>query len=149
MTGSMNQQDFLHLQMGSSRLENRIFLAMHVLAILAIAHSAIELYLKFLLIPFIMMSGAIYRRRKLNSNVGWSLRYSSDFGWEVESEESYSPIRILGTTVITPLAIFLHYELQGKTHHRAIFNDAISERDFRRLTVQLKIAGPSECDSDY
>lgn len=117
---------------------------MHMMALLAIVLSAIEPYVQWLLITAVAFSGIVYRRRYFISDPERLLRYSEDFGWQLFTGESFAQIRILGSTVLTPIAIFFHYELQNKKHYQVIFNDAMDEIDFRRLTVYLKITGSTE-----
>lgn len=117
---------------------------MHMIALLAIALSAIEPYVKWLLIAAVIFNGIVCRHRYFMSDTERLLRYSEDYGWQLFTGDRFAQIRILGSTVLTPLAIFFHYELQGKNHYQVIFNDAMDEIDFRRLTVYLKITGSTE-----
>jgi hypothetical protein len=117
---------------------------MHLMALLAIALSAIEPYVQWLLIAVVIFSSIVYHRRYFIGDTERLLRYSEDYGWQLLTGDRFAQIQILGSTVLTPLAIFFHYELQGKNHYQVIFNDAMNEIDFRRLTVYLKITGSTE-----
>ncbi|MGD7035272.1 protein YgfX [Methylotuvimicrobium buryatense] len=140
----MKHLELVTLRIGISKRENKILLLMHMMALLAIVLSAIEPYVQWLLITAVAFSGIVYRRRYFISDPERLLRYSEDFGWQLFTGESFAQIRILGSTVLTPIAIFFHYELQNKKHYQVIFNDAMDEIDFRRLTVYLKITGSTE-----
>ncbi|WP_404361370.1 protein YgfX [Methylotuvimicrobium sp. KM1] len=140
----MKHLELVTLRIGISKREKKILLLMHLIALLAIALSAIEPYVKWLLITLVIFSSIVYRRRYFIGNTERLLRYSEDYGWQLFTGDSFAQIRIIGSTVLTPLAIFFHYELQGKNHYQVIFNDAMNEIDFRRLTVYLKITGSTE-----
>lgn len=140
----MNHLELVTLRIGMSKREKKILLLMHMMALLAIVLSAIEPYVKWLLITLVIFSSIVYRRRYFIGDTERLLRYSEDYGWQLFTGDSFAQIRIIGSTVLTPLAIFFHYELQGKNHYQVIFNDAMNEIDFRRLTVYLKITGSTE-----
>ncbi len=140
----MKHLEMVTLRIGMSKLEKKILLLMHLMALLAIALSAIEPYVQWLLIAVVIFSGIVCRRRYFIGDTERLLRYSEDYGWQFFTGDSFAQIRILGSTVLTPLAIFFHYELQGKNHYQVIFNDVMDEIDFRRLTVYLKITVSTE-----
>ncbi|MBE0436169.1 MAG: hypothetical protein IBX56_10245 [Methylomicrobium sp.] len=141
----MKHLELVTLRIGMSKREKKILLLMHLMALLAIALSVIEPYVQWLLITAVIISGIVYhRRRYFIGDTERLLRYSEDYGWQLFTGDSFAQIRILGSTVLTPLAIFFHYELQGKNHYLVIFNDAMDEIDFRRLTVYLKITVSTE-----
>lgn len=136
----MKHLELVTLRIGMSKREKKILLLMHMMALLAIVLSAIEPYVQWLLITAVAFSGIVCSRYFI-SDTERLLRYSEDYGWQLFTGDRFAQIRILGSTVLTPLAIFFHYELQGKNHYQVIFNDAMDETDFRRLTVYLKITG--------
>ncbi|MBU2571633.1 MAG: hypothetical protein KJ725_16725 [Gammaproteobacteria bacterium] len=140
----MKHLELVTLQIGMSKREKKILLLMHLMSLLAIALSAIEPYVQWLLIAVVIFSGIVSRRRYFIGDTERLLRYSEDYGWQLFTGDSFAQIRILGSTVLTPLAIFFHYELQGKNHYQVIFNDVMDEIDFRRLTVYLKITVSTE-----
>jgi len=140
----MKHLELATLRIGMSKREKKVLLLMHLMALLAIALSAIEPYVQWLLIAVVIFSGIVYRRCYFIGDTERLLRYSEDYGWQLFTGGSFAQIRILGSTVLTPLAIFFHYELQGKNHYQVIFNDAMDEIDFRRLTVYLKITVSTE-----
>ncbi|WP_341328794.1 protein YgfX [Methylotuvimicrobium sp. KM2] len=140
----MKHLELVTFRIGMSKREKKILLLMHVMALLAIVLSAIELYVQWLLIAVVIFSGIVYRRRYFIGDTERLLRYSGDYGWQLFTGGSFAQIRILGSTVLMPLAIFFHCELQGKNHYQVIFNDAMNEIDFRRLTVYLKITVSTE-----
>lgn len=140
----MKHLELVTFRIGISKREKKILLLMHMMALLAIVLSAIEPYVQWRLIAVVIFSGIVYRRRYFIGDTERLLRYSEDYGWQLFTGDSFAQIRILGSTVLTPLAIFFHYELQGKNHYQVIFNDAMNEIDFRRLTVYLKITGSTK-----
>jgi len=51
------------------------------------------------------------------------------------------PVLVLPSTVVTPLAIWLHFQPQGtRKKTLLIVNDAMPEHEFRQLIVKLKIS---------
>lgn len=55
---------------------------------------------------------------------------------------NYRHVAILDTTVITSVMIFLHYQSGHESAKAlAIAPDSLPLNDFRRLTVQLTLAG--------
>ncbi len=140
----MKHLEIVTLRIGMSNREKKILLLMHMMALLAIGLSAIEPFLKWLLITVVVFSGIVYRHRYSIKDAERLFRYSEDYGWQLFKQDRFVQIRILGSTVLTPLVIFLHYEWQGKNYYQVIFNDAMGKNDFRRLTVYLKITGSIE-----
>jgi hypothetical protein len=65
------------------------------------------------------------------------IRYTEGTGWHLAEEQ----VSILPSTVLTPFAIWLHFKPQaGRKKAVLIVKDALSESEFRRLTVKLKIS---------
>ncbi|EIC31079.1 MULTISPECIES: protein YgfX [Methylomicrobium] len=66
-----------------------------------------------------------------------AIGYLEGSGWAIDDE----PVAILPSSVLTPFAIWLHYEPRS-TRKKAllIVKDAMPDAEFRRLTVKLKIS---------
>lgn len=140
----MKHFDSLTVRVGTSRREVKLRWLMHAMALLAIALSAMEPAIKGMLIAVVALSAIAYRRWHLVNDAELVLRNSEDYGWQIICADQCIPIRILGSTVLTPFVICLHYQSQNKIYYRVIFNDAMDENEFRRLNVYLKISGPAE-----
>lgn len=73
----------------------------------------------------------------------YHLRYTATGGWEVAFEGAdYLAIIILGSTVVTPWGIFLHYKAHKQPGRSLVIaKDSLSADNFRRLLVRLKLSG--------
>ena len=74
---------------------------------------------------------------KRQSNTHHLIRYCSESGWDIDGEA----VSIMPSTVLTPFAVWLHYKYHDSgSKALLILHDAMSETDFRRLIVKLKIS---------
>ncbi len=69
------------------------------------------------------------------------LSYTADLGWQLcKKNNQLETVQVLPSTVITTELIVLHLQCQQqKTRRVVIFNDALSDKDYRALVVMLKI----------
>lgn len=76
----------------------------------------------------------------------YCIRYHEASTWSVAiTGNEFQTLQILPSTVVTIWLIVLHFRLEnGKFQSLLIFNDALSDKDYRGLVVTLKIAGLSE-----
>lgn len=65
-----------------------------------------------------------------------SIKHSEKLGWQISNGGDFEVVEILTSTVITTVFIFL--QIQDKPTI-IIANDALSEDDYRRFIVKLKI----------
>lgn len=65
-----------------------------------------------------------------------SIKHSENLGWQISNGGDFEAVEILTSTVITTSFIFL--QVQDKPTI-IIANDALSEDDYRRFIVKLKI----------
>ncbi|MEC4747422.1 protein YgfX [Methylomicrobium sp. Wu6] len=66
-----------------------------------------------------------------------AIRFHDGSGLHVNDE----PVQLLPSTVVTPFAIWLHFQPQGtRKKTLLIVNDAMPEHEFRQLIVKLKIS---------
>ena len=70
------------------------------------------------------------------TNEKLSIKHSEKLGWTISNAGDFEPVEILTSTVITTVFIFL--QIQDKPSI-IIANDALSEDDYRRFIVKLKI----------
>ena len=129
----------------TSVLLQRLLVVAHVIAIIALLICAISPVYKLLLVLSIILSGWRCWRTYGPSNDTVMLRYTDAFGWELSVNNEYRPIRIVKSTVVTQWVIVLHYQLDNKIRHWAIFNDTLNKSGYTQLIVQLKIAGLTKC----
>ncbi|MGR9117190.1 MAG: protein YgfX [Gammaproteobacteria bacterium] len=128
----------------SSLIQLRILVITHVAALMAVLISAVSLVYKGTLVLTIAVSAWVYWQNYFRKNSTTTIRYTDALGWELFEGHEYRPIKILGSTVVTPMVIVLHFSLDNHTRHWAIFNDALGQKEFIQLIVQLKIAGVTE-----
>jgi hypothetical protein len=120
---------------GPSRRLKYALLAGHGLAMVACLISALPWPGKFLLclmlpVHFYFASNNAGRRQV-------AIGYLESAGWVIDDE----PVAILPSTVLTPFAIWLHYQPQSaRKKALLIVKDAMPAAEFRRLTVKLKIS---------
>jgi hypothetical protein len=124
-------------------------IGMHGLAIFVVGITAIPLIPQVILIILILFSLFFYLKQEKAIKV-YTLRYSTAFGWEItNSENEFQHIEILPTTVLSPYLIFLHYKINNnnkkqKKLYVLIAKDRLSNDDFRKLRVELRISGLRE-----
>ncbi len=118
-----------------SRIFQRLNLCLHLIAFSACLANALSIQLK-LLISVLVIVSFIGTRRTLNSE-SRIIKLTDKSGWGLISQNSNDAIEILGSSVITTFAIFLH--LKNKVP-LVIFHDAMNEEAFRQLIVKLKIS---------
>jgi DNA topoisomerase VI subunit A len=84
--------------------------------------------------------GWVYVYQRGQANI--ELRYTRTTGWQICLDgQNFLNITILKTTVVSKLAIFLHFHGKINPRYKAIMiaNDSLSANDYRRLMVKLKI----------
>jgi hypothetical protein len=125
-------------------------IGMHGLAIFVVGITAIPIIPQVILIILILFS-LIFSLKQEKAIKVYTLRYSTAFGWEItNSENEFQHIEILPTTVLSPYLIFLHYKINKNNYTKQIklyvliTKDKLSNNDFRKLRVELKISGLRE-----
>lgn len=118
---------------------------MHVIAILAALTIALTTIYKIVLAVTILVSLIAYLKKE-NNFKGLTLRHAEVSGWEISlSENQFSSIQILPTAVLTQYLIVLHYKIQNKKKRTIIIcNDTMTNDNYRKLLVALKISGLSK-----
>jgi hypothetical protein len=83
--------------------------------------------------------------RRLNAE-HYTIKHTEALGWEVSEGFDFSSVEILKSTVLTTVALFLHFKYDSqvqswKPGHKKVLlvlNDALAEEDYRCLIVRLK-----------
>ena len=135
----------LSLEIQPSLRLRRMLMGLYFLGLLALFISVLSIFIKIVVSVFVLGVAWVTIKR-LNSSY-YSIRYSDNLGWEFSAGGNYISIDILQSTVITPYLLFLHFKESSKRDYglfstkRAclIFNDAITDVDYRNLVVKLKI----------
>lgn len=126
----------------SKRLK-QIIVAAHVLAFVAGLSNALPAVYKIVLLSGI--AGNLYFAFKRLNTPQPTIQYTDAAGWEITNGNECESVSILGSTVLTIYAIWLHVKRQdshtlfGKRKRAIlIMSDALDEYEFRRLIVKLK-----------
>ena len=135
----------LLLRIKPSQQLKALVLLIHALALGASLANDLSLVFKSILIIGTCLQGWITLKHSKNNQL--TIKYTDTIGWQISKDHDLAAIEILNSTVVTPFAIFLHYKksclLSIKTtqekHSHLILNDTLSDEDFRRLIVKLKI----------
>lgn len=136
-----NSQPTLQWVIQSSTRLRHYLILIHVLALVACLANALAMLYKMLLLGVVIMHFRFSWRKYINSR-HLAIRHSDVAGWEVLLGHRYEPIKVLGSTVTTTFAIFLHFTGHNNARHNAIIlNDALFADDYRQLLVRLKTAG--------
>lgn len=69
----------------------------------------------------------------------WPIRHTDSLGWQAQINHQWTPIKVLDSTVLTPLIIFLHFtDSHHKKHAIPVFSDTLAQDQYRQLIVRLK-----------
>lgn len=125
----------LRLELQSSKRLVRVMCLIHSLALIASVFNNLPLLLRLIVFSAVLVHGYFAFKWK-DINARQTIEHS-ETGWRVLGME----VEILPTTVISTLAIFLHFKTHDNAKHSlVIFNDALSKHDYRDLLVRLKIS---------
>jgi hypothetical protein len=117
----------------------------HAIAILAVLTIVLTTVYKIVLVVAILVSLTVYLKKE-NSFKRLILRHVEVSGWEIASfENQFSSIQLLPSSVLTQYLIVLHYKIQNKKKRAIIIcNDTMTNGNYRKLLVALKISGLSK-----
>lgn len=125
----------------SSAWLRHYLILVHGLVWMACLVNALALSYKLILLGVVGVHFAFSWSRH-TKNRRLAIRHSHVAGWEVSLGQGYEPINVLGSTVTTTFAIFLHFTTRDNVRHNAlILNDALLADDYRQLLVRLRTAG--------
>ncbi|MGZ4998475.1 MAG: protein YgfX [Methylobacter sp.] len=120
-----------------SRRLKQLLVIMHLLALASSIANALPIVVKLALaIGIGLHLYFVFTRLKSDQ---YAIKHSEASGWEISDGNEFRSIQILNSTVITLFAIFLHFNKNAHKQSVLIVNDALSEDDYRRLIVRLKI----------
>ncbi len=132
-------------KIGQSPFLIKWLFAIHAIAIFAALTIALTTVYKIVLVVAILVSLIAYLVKE-NNFIGLTLRHVEVSGWEIASfENQFSSIQLLPSTVLTQYLIVLHYKIQNKKKRAIIIcNDTMTNDNYRKLLVALKISGLSK-----
>ncbi len=114
-------------------------ISVHILTIMIVFFSNLSWSYQLIVSVFVIISCYNYLRCLSRGNI---IRYSKVLGWEwLNTEQKFSSIEVLPSTVITRLFIALHYRYKDKKKAIIICRDSLSKDDYRQFLVSLKING--------
>lgn len=117
-----------------------LFIA-HGLAIFASLANGLFWTYKLLALAAVGLSLFFYLRNYHYQFKPCQIRYQENSGWSVAvANHDFQAITILPSTVLTTWLIVLHFRAENsKFQSLVILNDALHEKDYRALTVGLKV----------
>ncbi len=127
-------------KIGSSRRCLQLGCALHGVAVLVCWLADMPVAVKWGLSLVITVLGLVYAYQRRQVII--ELRYTKATGWQICLDgQDFLDISILKSTVVSNLAIFLHYHRKDNPRYKAIMiaHDSLSANDYRRLMVKLKI----------
>jgi hypothetical protein len=124
----------LNVTLRPSRLLLRVNAITHLLASVAVQITPLVWAIQSAMVGLIAVSFVFYHRQHSRENR--SISYNAASGWQVMQNGIAKALLVETSTVVTPLATFLHAK-----HAPAILivHDALDENDYRQLVVKLKI----------
>ena len=114
-------------------------ISIHSLALLSSLFLAILMPLKLLVLTLICDSLYFHLQRYKKGFYLFSLKYTTEFAWELFDKNSLAHVRILESSVLTSFIIILHIEINKKHRNILVCRDAVSAEAYRQLFVALKI----------
>jgi hypothetical protein len=117
-----------------SKILQRLFIVIHVLALGASIANALAFSLKLGIAVLIGINFKMnFPSLKIERR---NIRYTEKLGWEISEGGDFEAVHILRSTVVTTFFIFL--QMQNKPTI-LIASDSLNEDDYRQLIVKLKI----------
>jgi Membrane-bound toxin component of toxin-antitoxin system len=109
-------------------------IVLHLLAVLAALGNDLPLAIQLIIVGFIVIDAWFtIKRVRTEQRV---ISYSAAKGWQLSDNSKVTDMQVLPSTVLTTLVIFLH---TANNPALLIAYDALSQEDYRRLIVLLKI----------
>ncbi|CAG1020925.1 hypothetical protein DOJK_00655 [Patescibacteria group bacterium] len=119
----------LRLCVNPSKRLTWFLIILHVWAVIACITNDLNVLLQVVLSLLVAVHYKYVTRQSVETVIE-----HSETGWKYQSFE----IMILPSTVISSMALFLHFKQDGKFKSLLIMNDALSAEDYRLLIVRLK-----------
>ena len=135
----------LLLLFNSSKLLKQYFIYLHALVLVAVVANDLALLIKLPLAISVIFHGGFYLNR-LQSQM-MAIKYTEVMGWEISTGNSFIPVDVLKSTVITTQALFLHFKFKSDVLYLnrwrksafLVLRDMLSDQDYRYLLVKLRI----------
>jgi hypothetical protein len=132
---SAKSQSPLRLTINESKRLTQLIACLHALTLAASLMNSLAISLKVVLLLAIGCHYYFYNKRRAKP---YSLEYT-ETGWQLLDHDEVLTLQILPSTVISTIAIFLHFKPDNQAKNtRVIFCDALADDDYRKLIVMLK-----------
>ncbi len=120
-----------------------IFATLHSFAVIAGFANNLAFLYKLLILLAITSHFFYFLQNHAKGCATGCLYYDPQDGWFLEdTSQERQPLRVLPSTVVSTKWVVLHFQLKcGKKRSLLIFNDSLTDSEYRALTVTLKIAG--------
>jgi hypothetical protein len=129
-------QSPLRLIINESKSLQQLMICLHALALIASIMNGLVISLKIVLLLIIACHYYLYNKRR--TKPPYSLEYT-ETGWQLVNHDEVLTLQILPSTVISTIAIFLHFKADNQANDaHVIFCDALADDDYRKLIVMLK-----------
>ncbi len=138
------KQSYDDFTIGDSVIEAVMVVAVHLLALFAGCQTSLDVDVRAMLAALVVLSLFI-QLSDYNDKRYIRLRFSERSGWELASEDgSFGPINFDKSSVITRWMSVLYClcEQRGATTI-VVFNDALPEKEYRKLLALIKTSGVS------
>ncbi len=113
--------------------------AIHSLAILSSIAITLSLAIKLLLIALLVSSFYWQIQGYRHGVYTTTLKYTDVFAWQQRTQQQFTTIQILNSSVITSFIIILHVIADNQRRTILIFRDTLPNEIYRQLRVTLKI----------
>lgn len=127
----------LALEIGRSNYLNDWLIGSHGFAALASMVNDLAVGIKLVILAAVALN-YLFTVRTLQRAPA-KIRYTEAQQWQIVLNGEYQNVQILPETVLTTYAIFLSFKQNNKRRHWLIAKDCLSEADYRKLLVKLKI----------
>ena len=134
---SKQQELPLLLELKPSERLKRLLVSVHGLALAASLISYVPAVFKAVLL--VVIGSHLYFAIKHQNRICCKIRHCEGFAWEMWDGNSFQPVQILNSTVITLFAVILHFKRENAGKQAIlILNDALSKDAYRHMIVRLK-----------
>ena len=126
---------------GSSVNEAILTVGLHLLALLACWQNSLAVMIRVILAVLLLASLFIHLS-DYNDKKFTKLRFTEQNGWELAfDEEIFLPVQIAKSSVLTFWVMILHCVSEQKVQTVVIFNDALPDKEFRKMLALIKTSG--------
>lgn len=132
----------LQMEVAVSKWVQGWIVVIHLIAMLVCFLLPINLLMQFGLAVVVCIFAYQDWKKYVIKQANLAIKFTNDSGWQLGNRDNYCPIQLLSSSVVTTMLIILHYKSRSrKKKTMLIVKDALSDENFRALTVALKLYG--------